>query len=328
MTYQVGGTVRASDYNGWVTTNTNNFNGVWGTGTGNSGYGQTDIISSPTGLISGGPGTQNKITAGTSSSQPYWYELLTKITKAAAHQGSSISPQVVPVRGDKITYVAALTNNLNTINTNRLNAAGQSADISTTATNTVLWNNALTFTATATFSSHNNARYFFNSGGQIGVQSSHSNTTNINQVVNLLAVNMGTIWFSSPIGTNTATINGSSWTGVTRISNPLQQASTITQNSTWGFYNWNSTETQVFRVEEDTYYYHAYGNDSYAAVYVSYNGSGVVTIKVQFDLKPDVPTPPSVVTGTTATLIVRPPSTTNLVNTWGTPAVTWAISTL
>jgi hypothetical protein len=139
---------------------------------------------------------------------------------------------------------------------------------------------------------------------------------------------MGTIWFSSPIGTNTATINGSSWTGVTRISNPLQQASTITQNSTWGFYNWNSTETQVFRVEEDTYYYHAYGNDSYAAVYVSYNGSGVVTIKVQFDLKPDVPTPPSVVTGTTATLIVRPPSTTNLVNTWGTPAVTWAISTL
>jgi hypothetical protein len=224
--------------------------------------------------------------------------------------------------------VVALTNNLNTINTNRLNAVAQSADVTTTGTNNVVWNNSLTFTATVTFSSHNHARYFFNSGGQIGVNSSHSNTTNINQVVNLLAVDMGTIWFSSPIGTNTATINGSSWTGVTRIPNPLEQASTITQNSTWGFYNWNATDTQVFRVEEDSVSYHGYGTDSFAAVYVSYDGNGVVTIKVQFDLKPDIPTPPSVAVGTQATIIIRPPSTTNLtINSWGTPTVTWATST-
>jgi len=331
MTYSVGGKIQASDYNGWISTSANNVNKIWGAGTGNYGYGQTSINT-----VAGGSASPTKIKAGTTgagTAGEYWYQLLNKISAMASHQGSTITSQAVPVAGDKITYVSALPTNIDTITNNRLNAAAQGASSSHQHTNTVTWNDSLTFTATITFASAAHARYYFNAGGQIGVQSSHSSINNINQVVNLLAVNMGTVWFSSPIGANTATINGSTWTGVTRVANPLEQASTITQNNTWGFYNWNSTDTQVLRVEEDTYYYHAYGNDSYAAVYVSYNGATTATIKVVFDLRPDSPTiPPTVASGTSATIILRPPTTTHLStaggsNTWGTPSVSWTSTT-
>ena len=43
MTYTVGGLIQAADYNGFVSTNSANVNGQWGTGSGGSGWGQTPL---------------------------------------------------------------------------------------------------------------------------------------------------------------------------------------------------------------------------------------------------------------------------------------------
>ena len=43
MTYTSGGLIQATDYNTFISTGTPNINNIWGTGSGDSGWGQTAI---------------------------------------------------------------------------------------------------------------------------------------------------------------------------------------------------------------------------------------------------------------------------------------------
>ena len=43
MTYAAGNIIVATDYNGFVATSANNINAIWGTGSGDKGWGQTNI---------------------------------------------------------------------------------------------------------------------------------------------------------------------------------------------------------------------------------------------------------------------------------------------
>ena len=52
MTYSVGGIIQATDYNGFVSTTSGaNVNDVWGTGTGDKGWGQTALSTVSVGGI-------------------------------------------------------------------------------------------------------------------------------------------------------------------------------------------------------------------------------------------------------------------------------------
>jgi hypothetical protein len=43
MTYSVGNTIVATDYNGFISTNAANINGIWSTGAASFGYGETAV---------------------------------------------------------------------------------------------------------------------------------------------------------------------------------------------------------------------------------------------------------------------------------------------
>jgi hypothetical protein len=107
MTYSAGGKVQATDYNGFASTGTPNFNNIWATGSGNSGYGQTALATVTAG---------QKVTATN-----YWNALVANITASASHQGTTITAITPPVGGDKVAFLSALSTNLSAINGGRLN---------------------------------------------------------------------------------------------------------------------------------------------------------------------------------------------------------------
>jgi hypothetical protein len=302
MSYALGGKVQSTDLNSFTTT----FNALWSTGSSNSGYGQTAIPS-----VSYG----EKVRANS-----YWRALVQNIEASANHQGSSISAMTpTPTTAGKIQFLANVSSNLTTINNNRLNAVSSGSTSSTTLTSVEIWNNSLVMTFDVTFASNNHARYFFNAGGQIGLSFSHPNTGNINTLISDICAEAGTVWISSPTS-GTATISGTAYSGVTKVGGVSSVRQTV--NTNYGFYAFNSTSTEIFKQTGDAGTYSAYLN-SFLQIKASTNSAGVITFVCVID---EVPDGLDVATGTVGTLTIRPPSTTYLSNSWGTPSVSGTIT--
>ncbi len=297
MSYALGGKVQSTDLNSFTTT----FNALWSTGSSNSGYGQTAIPS-----VSYG----EKVRANS-----YWRALVQNIEASANHQGSAISAMTpTPTTAGKIQFLSTLNSNLTTINNNRLNAASSGSTSITTLTSIQSWDNSLVMTFNVTFANNNAARYFFNSGGQIGFNFSHPDTGSINTLISDICAEAGTIWVSSPTS-GTATISGTAYNGVTKVGGVSSVRQTV--NTNYGFYAFNSTSTEIFKQTGDAGSY-SYYFDSFLQIKASTNSAGVVTFVCTIDEIPDGVT---VATGTVGTLTLRPPSTTYISNSWGTPSV-------
>lgn len=309
MSYAQFGTIQASDYNALVGANpggtANVLNTVWATGSGGSGYGQT---------------AEANVAVGDTVTAVKWANLITKTSNSASHQSSSITSVTAPASGNTITYNANVVTNLQTIYTNRLNAVSQSATSSNTATYGSTWLNAITFTHTVSFANGDAARYFFNSGGQLAITCAHPAGTGINLLLNNLASNVGTVVLSSPI-TGAATISGTSYNGVTKVGGG---GSTPTISTNSGYYAWSTSNANVFYQTAST------GPSGYLStninIFVKTNGTvgsngdvgNVVTIYSVWD---EIPNGLTVSTGSATTVTIRPPETTYIANTWGTPTV-------
>jgi len=315
MSYTQYGTVQASDFNTLVgsspTTAANTLNTVWATGGGSAGYGQTPIST---------------VSAGTTvAASSQWSNLITYTSNAAAHQATSIPSVVAPTAGNTISYVTSIPTNLVSIYNNRLNAASQGATTSNTATFGTAWSNALTFTFTATFANGDAARYFFNSGGQIKISTTHPSGTGIDQLFNNLASNIGNVFLSAP-SSGVATIGGVSYNGVTKI-NGGGNLPTISTNS--GYYGLTSSNTTIFTQTAST------GPSGYLAsnitIVAKTNGTqgthsdngNVITIYVVWD---EVPNGLSASAGSATTMTMVFPETTILSNTWGSSTITGAVA--
>jgi hypothetical protein len=314
MSYAQYSTIEAGDFNTLVTgfangasnLSANTLNSVWASGSQNKGYGQTAIVAETTG---------NTITASK------WAALVSNTASAASHQSSSISAVTAPAAGNTITYLSAIPSNLVTINTNRLNAVSQSSTSSNTATFASTWSSAVTFTHTVTFANGDAARYFFNSGGQLAVTCSHPAGSNINLLLNGLASNVGTVVLSSPTS-GTATIAGTSYNGITKVGGG---GSTPTVSTNTGYYALTTSNANVFYQTAST------GPSGYLStninIFIKSNGTqgsngdvgNVITIYTVWD---EVPNGLTVSTGTATTVTIRPPETTYIGNSWGTPTVT------
>lgn len=179
MSYVTGGLIEAIDYNTFATL-ASSMNEVFadlhpgattiGAGA-DYGYGQSPALT--------------PVTAGNSVLATEWADLFDTIRDCGTHQGTTVVPPLpasIPVAGNNIvaentpTTLASL---IATIRTNRHNlAAGQStltAGTSYAQTGaTIPWTNSLTWNARVDFSSWNNARYFFNAGGFLGINGSMS----------------------------------------------------------------------------------------------------------------------------------------------------------
>jgi hypothetical protein len=306
MSYAQFGLIEAQDFNTLVggnpTGTANTLNATWATGSGSAGYGQTAVANVAVAAI---------------VSASSWNSLVTNTANAATHQGTTITSVTAPAAGSTITRIAAIPTNLQTIYTNRLNAATQSSTSANTVTRGTTWSQALTFTHTVTFANGNAARYFFNSGGQIKMTASHANNAaGINALFNSLASNIGTVVLSAP-STGAVTIVGTSYNGVSKIGGG-GAAPTISQNS--GYYGLTTSNTTIFTQTAAT------GPSGYLSSFIRFiartngvqgvNGDNgnVITIHTVWD---EIPDGFLVSTGSVTTLTLVPPETTNIANTWG-----------
>lgn len=302
MSYSIGGLIQSADYNGFANTNSPNVNSIWAGGSSNQGYGQSPLST---------------VTATNKVSFTNWANLITTISTIALHQGSTITTlSPAPSLGGKIKgFVPTLSNNINTIYSNRLNANAQGSDSTATITNTISsWVDTLTMTFTLTFVSANAIRYFFNSGGQIGLSFFHPTSSTINGLLNDICNEIGTVWLSG-ITSGTATLSGTTFNGVTKIGGVASVRGTANTNN--GFYNWSPIITNCYRQYGDVPY-GSYTAGTFLDISAQYNSATVITITCVFD---EVPNGAIASTGTQATLTVRPPSTTYLTNTWGSPII-------
>ena len=311
MTYVANGPIQASDLNNLVSTGSPSINGLWGVGSGNAGYGQTPLSGT----------TPNAVILASD-----WAGAFGTIEIMADHQGTTLLPFINanPQPNQVIIPEPNAAANIASIYANRLNAAAQGSTLvptNGTATSGVSWTDYLQVTFNIQFASANQLRYYFNSGGQMSLSFSHPAGPGINNVINQLASEAGTMWLSSATS-GTITLSGLSWSGVKKVGGSNPAGVLIYPNR--GFYALTGSPQVLFKqtVGGGGYYYYYYYQNTYLQVSATTNGLGRLTFTVLWD---ELPNGALVSSGTTTILSLRYPSTTYLSNSWGTPAVTKSI---
>jgi len=220
MAYTSGDTILDNHYNDFATS----VNALWGTGSGDSGYGQGTTVSS--------------VSAGSTITAAQWTTLLARMNSMASHQSSSITAISNPSAGNTISAFTALSTNISTITTNRLNVHARQSVVNTNRDNTNTFTGTLTFTNKWAWGSATNARYFFNAGGRLsisGSQSGHGSDSKGNEWANLLS-QAGTYY----VYAQTAGKSGGSGTPTTNLT------------TTAGYYDLTTSYVTVFLQYEDT----------------------------------------------------------------------------
>lgn len=230
MAYVKGNTILAADLNGLLAT----ARSVYGTGSGNRGYGQTAV-------------SQIDVVANNTITAAAWNNLRTIINTCAAHQGTAttlLPPGSAFVAGQSVIAHEADAPSSNSfdlngmtaaIDTNRLTAAVGSMTLTSaahTVTRASSWGSGgsatINCTVDVSFTSEDQARYFFNAGGEIRLRPTHSNTSGSqNQNWNSI--------LSTKIGTMTLRAGGFSVSGT--------QTASVTNT---GFYGLTTTATTIF----------------------------------------------------------------------------------
>ena len=170
MAYTSGDTILDNHYNDFATS----VNAIWGSGSGDAGYGQSNTVSS--------------VSAGSTITASQWTTLLARITSAANHQNSSITSISNPSAGDTISAYAALSGNITTITNNRLNVHARDSISETSCSTTTTLTGTIEQRGTWSWGSTEQARYFFNAGGRLRVRwdlSGHTSDSKANQWNNL-----------------------------------------------------------------------------------------------------------------------------------------------
>jgi hypothetical protein len=190
MSYTTGGIIQATDYNTFATL-ANGINEVFADSHPGAvrnaglypvltndpvtyGYGQTALTS---------------VTAGAPVLASEWANLFQTFARTGQHQNTTVVPPLpgtspgfgagsttLPAIGNNVVAYSGVSTLLNTLRTNRLLLSSDVTQYAFTAgtgyASASPWTNTLTWTASVNFGSWNNARYFFNSGGFLGINGS------------------------------------------------------------------------------------------------------------------------------------------------------------
>ena len=245
MAYQQGDVITATDYNNFVA----NVNAVIGTGTGDKGYGLSEVST---------------VSAGGTIQASDWNSLLSGLQTGANHQGTTLTNASNTVStGGNIVPLSNLEADITLIDTNRLTAAG--ANMSTgvagvTSTRTTAWTTQVTHTFTVTYASANAARHFFNSGGKIKMAFSRSGGTSSTQ---------NTSWTNlfSDLGTVSMAANGTTISGSSQGGNGA--------NGSRGFHQLTASPAEILNTTSSSADYTANDLDIKASV-----SGAVVTITI------------------------------------------------
>lgn len=315
MSYAQGDLIEATDYNNIIgantSSNTSTFHAVWAWGNGSRGYGQTPI--------------SNVSVAGTITATQ-WATLVNNVNSANLHIRNTSSGLTANTAGQLIGFSGGLPTAITRLNQDRLLFATNSAVIANQNSLTAYgaWSVASTtttqtraFGATVTFASADQARFFFNAGGQLKFNCSAVNNAGANSrsaaVVNLFTflggiaifganTNGGRTGTGGTLGTNdtakgywnatTGNITLVAVTSTTTNYTTDTASITYTTNGTVGSHNDNGTVLSFYAVINSTS-----GGNSGGSFDDAINVTPTVTVDVSY------------------------PETTNLSNTWGAVTV-------
>lgn len=317
MTYSSGGLIEATDYNGFISTNSGaNINAVWGTGSSDFGWGETALST---------------VSAASTITATQWATLVNQISTMANQTGTTITSRTAPVAGNTIAVLSNINTDLTAIQTNRGNAASSGSQYTAWTgtsgqTNNITGvNSSITFTHTVTFPSAAAARYFWNAGGLVKIAFGKSSTGNFGdpEFNDLAQTLCGSIFISGRVNSATQSIAGVSYTGTTKI------GGTGTPNiltTTTGWYQLTTSNQIIYKQFGDTSPY----TGNYIQVQAK-TGNTSTTLDLTttwFNAEGDTVSGGTAPTGASfgtcaATLVTYyPPSSTYLTTAaWGTPTV-------
>lgn len=251
MAYSTGDTILDDHYNGFA----NDLNDIWGTGSGNEGYGQGSTLST--------------VSAGSSITATQWETLLSRLEAIASHQGTSGVSYSTINAGDDIQALSTLSGHITTVTSNRGNAATSGTTSTSSSNRTGSWNGCLTFTATIVFNSHNSARYFFNAGGMVKIDFTNQGGGSGNKDTawgNLIAA-AGPVYLTAagPSGpASTVSIGGTTYQGMDH-----KGTGTPATETNKGFFDLTSIDQELFKQLDTTYDY----TSNFISINVKYDSS-------------------------------------------------------
>ena len=316
MTYSAGGLIEATDYNGFISTNAANINGVWSTGASDFGWGQSALST---------------VSAAATITATQWATLVNQISAMGSQTGTTITSRSAPTAGDTISVLAAVGTDLTNITANRGNASASGSQYTSwtgtsgsTAGITGV-NSSITFTHTVTFASVTTARYFFNAGGLVKIAFGKSSTgergdPEFNDLAQTLC---GSIFISGRINSAAQLIAGTTYTGTTKVGG-TGTPNTLTTTTGWS--QLTSSNTLIYKQFADTSPYT--GNYIQVQAKTGNTGTTLDLTTTWFNAEGDTVSGGSAPSGDTfgtcpATLVTYfPPSSTYLTTAaWGTPTV-------
>ena len=261
QSYLLGGKIRATDFNGFA----NDINEIVGIGAGDSGYGQNQLVI-PT------------VASGVKVNASHMQLLLTALKFAGRHQGTSIiSPEDTsdpgfPSIGDLIELIPDLETDITNVRSNKLNF-----DISMMTTNQNVisstktyvptgqsgdtWNSTVTYEVSAIFTGADARRHFFNTGGELRLDTSFVASGSDLQSLDWQAL------FTA--------------VGMVKISHNITEVTGNTGTPAGGFTSLTTTYQKLYEKAGGTGGSGYYANNKYE-VYARLNGSNAIDLRLDF----------------------------------------------
>jgi len=333
MTYSSGSLIQATDYNGFVSTTSGaNLNDIWGTGSGDKGWGQTPLAT---------------VAAGTDTvTATQWAGLVNNLASAGSQTNTAITARTAPTTGQTVGVLSALNTDIINCTTNRGNTPAQSARVlawtgsvsktTTTGTGNAAW--SITWTHTVDFGTANQARYFWNAGGTV-VMYMNKTSTGLDSDPDWNAFVppvVGQLTMAGRVNSAAQTIAGVSQPGFTRTGSG--GTTTIASNTGWYSLTAGAAASQMFLCYDTASPY----TGDYVQVMAAKNaGSTALTFTTYWvstartgagqntQISGGTATSsPYSAWGTAPAVLVGyyPPATTYLSASWGTPTVSATVA--
>lgn len=334
MTYLQGQLIQAADYNGFANDSSNNLGSIWGTGSGDKGWGQ-----STTGLAN--------VAVGATVSATQWATLVANLATAGQQTGSTLTTRTQPQVGNTISILANVATDINTVTGARGNAAiagtqagvwgGNIAKLTATGSGGTTW--TITWTQTFTFANANAARYFWNGGGIVRLDMGKSSTgTDSDADWNAFVTACGNVFFTGRVAGGSQKIGASTYTGTTVTNNTITPSPNLTTTGWYTLTPGGANTTLLTFTNTSSGYTNdtitvkaaVAANAAQLTMYTVWTDGGTATPGATRNISggTDTTSPNTSIVGTAPTVLptIYPPSTTYLANTWGTVTVNSTIA--
>lgn len=295
-------------------------NAIWGVGKGNRGYGQSPLL--------------NTVEKGEVVYAYVWNNIVLRTQQVARHVGKTMTFVGINA-GNTILYNQGLTQKqIEEVDDARTSALIQDWGIYHYGVNNYTWQNQLKYTITCTFAAPDQARYFWNCGGQLLLTLSQPEVPGkpVTKLFNKLASDMGTLyWGTTPGAGKKTVIYGNEFDAVTRISGAGTPVILAKDTDYYATSLYNSVEGVTLFEQKVENSIPAYSN-SFLKVLASTSGTkGIngdngttIILQVILDEVPDTAVMPAGGQVTLGVLPPAPPTRTQsyLTSTsWGIPSV-------